>query len=190
MTACIGVAADSEVVFGIVLGSGIGGGLIVNRRIIVGRSGFSGEWGHGNQIEGDLERFRLTRRECGCGSGVCLDLFGAGLGLANIYEDYSGIGSNAQDIVERWERGEATATAAIDTYIRLVSRQLTVVANVLDPHLMPVGGGLSNAPRLIAALDTAVRAKSLGSHPEPLIVPGKYNRSGCLLGASLLGRAL
>jgi N-acetylglucosamine kinase len=173
-------------VFAIVLGSGIGGSIIIDGRLITGATGQIGEWGHGNHIDHLVARYALESRQCGCGRRNCLDLFGAGLGMANIHEDLSGTRTTAMEILSLWHAADAAATETVTTFVEIVSSQLVLAVNVIDPDIVPVAGGLSNDQALIEALDQATRARSLGRIERPLIVPAKNNVHGCLLGASLL----
>jgi N-acetylglucosamine kinase len=175
-------------VFAIVLGSGIGGAIVVDGHLITGATGQIGEWGHGNHIDHLVARHNLKSRTCGCGRRNCLDLFGAGFGMANIHEDLSRSRSTAREILALWHAGDADAILTVDTFIEIVSSQLVLALNVIDPDIVPVAGGLSNDPTLIGALDQASRTKSLGQLDRPLIVPAENNVHGCLLGASLLHR--
>ena len=181
-----GIAAGYQNVFGLILGSGIGGAAIINGKTAPGGSGFSGEWGHGNRLDQRIEALGLTKRQCGCGSNNCLDLFGAGIGMTNIHFDYAGESSDAKSILAAWHAGDALATKTVEAFIDLVSDALALVINVADPQIMPVGGGLSNDSDLIARLDIETRRKSLGKLQNQLIVPGTYHSNGCLLGASYL----
>ncbi len=173
-------------VFAIVLGSGIGGSIIIDGRLIMGATGQIGEWGHGNHIDHLVARYDLESRKCGCGRRNCLDLFGAGRGMANIHQDLSGTQKGAREISSLWHAGDTAATKTVDTFVEIVSSQLVLAVNVIDPDIVPVAGGLSNDHRLIEELDQATRAKSLGRTARPLIIPAENNVHGCLLGASLL----
>jgi N-acetylglucosamine kinase len=181
-----GIATGYQNVFGLILGSGIGGAAIVNGQTVQGGSGFSGEWGHGNRLDHAVESLQLSKRQCGCGASNCLDLFGAGIGMANIFFDYSGRKSDARSILSQWHLEDATATRTVDAFVHLVSNALALVVNIVDPQIMPVGGGLSNDAKLIAYLDTETRRKSLGNLNNELVVPGQFNTNGCLRGASFL----
>jgi N-acetylglucosamine kinase len=181
-----GIASGQQNVFGLILGSGIGGAAIINGQTVPGGSGFSGEWGHGNQLDHTIVALQLTKRKCGCGGSNCLDLFGAGIGMTNIHFDYSGEASDARNILASWHENDRSATKTVDTFVHLVSDALAQVVNIIDPQIMPVGGGLSNDRKLIACLDVETRRKSLGNLKDELIVPGKHNTDGCVLGASFL----
>lgn len=181
-----GAGRQHSQVFAIVLGSGIGGAIVSNGRLLNGATGQIGEWGHGNHIHHLVARYDLKSRNCGCGRRNCLDLFGAGLGMANIHEDLSATRTTAKEILAEWHNGAAAAVKTVETFIEIVSSQLVLAINVIDPDIVPVAGGLSNDAELISLLDKATRAKSLGQIDRSLIVPAENNIHGCLLGASLL----
>lgn len=181
-----GAGQHYRLVFAIVLGSGIGGAIVTDGHLLTGATGRIGEWGHGNRIDHLVARHKLKSRTCGCGRRNCLDLFGAGLGMANIHEDLAMTRSTAKEILAGWHAGAAAAIKTVDAFIEIVSSQLVLAINVIDPDIVPVAGGLSNDPDLIAALDQATRTKSLGRIDRPLVVPAENNIHGCLLGASLL----
>ena len=172
--------------FAIILGSGIGGAIIVDSTLVTGATGQSGEWGHGNDVSAAVEKYGLQHRECGCGRQNCVDLFGAGLGMANIHRDLCGADLSARQILEALHNDDADAARTVAVFVDIVSSQLALAVNVIDPDIVPVAGGLSQDATLIAELDSATRARSLGRLERPLVVPAVHNEHGCLLGASLL----
>lgn len=178
-----------RIVFAIILGSGIGGAIVIDSGLLSGATGQIGEWGHGNAIDHLVEKHGLESRQCGDGRRNCLDLFGAGLGMSNIHQDLYGKRLDARDILALWHDEDAAAAKTVATYIDIVSSQLALVINVIDPDIVPVAGGLSNDARLIAELDIATRAQTLGRIERPLIVPAELKEYGCLLGAAMLDAA-
>ena len=185
-----GTGNGYDSVFAVILGSGIGGAIVANGQLLGGATGQVGEWGHGNDVSPLVEKYGLRHRECGCGRRNCLDLFGAGLGMANIHEDLFGRTASAKDILAAVQKDEPDAARTVSVFVDIVSSQLAQAINVLDPHIVPVAGGLSRDAKLIAELDSATRARSLGRLERPLIVPATHNEFGCLYGASLLGTGL
>ena len=185
-----GVARDQRTVFGIILGTGVGGGIVVDGQFIGGRSGIRGEWGHGNDVTGGLIRNGLAPVKCGCGHTGCLDAWGGARGLEHIHAQTSGNRITSFDITDAWRSGDDLATRSIEIYCDLVSRELTLMVNVLDPDCVPVGGGLASEPNLIAELDRMVRQRVLGRYDAPLVVPGQHSKDGGLRGASLLHDAV
>ena len=141
-----GAAAGAAVVFGVIIGTGTGGGLVVNGRVVVGANAIAGEWGH-NPLpapEGD-ER---PGPGCYCGRSGCIETFLSGPALAGDYLAHGGDDVAAVEIAARAERGEARASGCLDRYERRFARAIASVINVVDPEVIVVGGGLSNMARL------------------------------------------
>ena len=147
-----GAAAGVDVVFGVIIGTGTGGGIVVRRQLLVGANAIAGEWGHnplpaprGHESPGPL---------CYCGRSGCIETFLSGPGLARDYAENcpspgSGqAGGTAEEIAARATAGEALADAALARYEERMARALASVINVLDPDVIVLGGGLSNIDRL------------------------------------------
>ncbi|KQT43195.1 hypothetical protein ASG43_15690 [Aureimonas sp. Leaf454] len=181
-----GRGAARGVVFGIILGSGVGGGLVLDGRIVEGAGGIAGEWGHG-PILGPI---RLGGRDlgplpCGCGQIGCLDTLGSARGLERIDRHLHGEGRTSPVIVEHWRAGEASAARAVEAWSDIMSGPLAVLVNATGAVLVPVGGGLSNSAPLIAHLDAAVRRRLLRRTAGPLVVPARLGEAAGLLGAAI-----
>jgi len=147
-----GAGAGARVVFGVILGTGVGGGIVVDGRPVVGPHGIAGEWGH-NPLPWPEDSER-PGPACYCGRRGCIETFLSGPGLAADYAQAGGTGLTAEAIAAAAEAGDPAATAALDRYIDRLARSSATVVNVLDPDVVVLGGGLSN----IAALyDTAPR---------------------------------
>jgi fructokinase len=136
-----GAGHGYDVVFGVILGTGVGGGIVVNRRLIAGAQHIAGEWGH-NVLVADGPA-------CYCGKRGCVETFLSGPGLARDYAAHRGDPAlDAQAIVARASAGDAPAEAAMQRYLDRFARALSVVINILDPDAVVLGGGMSNIPRL------------------------------------------
>jgi len=181
-----GVGKDFRQVFAIILGSGIGGAISDNKRLLSGATGRMGEWGHGNRLDPQVAAHSLKPRTCGCGHRNCLDLFGAGLGMSNLHADLFDVRRSAHEILNAWRRNSEDAVRTVAVFLDLVSEQLALAINVIDPDIVPVAGGLANDKRLIEKLDSMVRTRTIGKNAKPLVVQATHRNQGCLLGASLL----
>ena len=186
--AITGAGSDYRTVFAIILGSGVGGALVVNSRLLRGATGQGGEWGHGNALDSIVSHYGLTDRVCGCGRRNCLDLFGAGLGLSNIHKDLSGETTVAKDIVTRWSEGDNLCERTITVFLEIVSSQLAFTVNIVNPEIIPVGGGLANSDVLVTRLDELTREKMLGGANRSIVVPAHRVNDGCIVGAALLSK--
>ena len=140
-----GAAAGAEVVFGVILGTGCGGGIAVNGRVLTGANGIAGEWGH-NPLPAPQDDERPGPR-CYCGRNGCLEVFLSGPALSADYLRRGGDESSAVDIAAR-ATSDPLAASTLERYEERLARALTTVINVLDPDVIVLGGGLSNIERL------------------------------------------
>ena len=145
-----GAGRGHDVVFGVIMGTGVGGGVVVRGQLVSGRQHIAGEWGH-NVLEPDGP-------PCYCGKRGCVETFLSGPGLARDYATHGGASLTANDIVAHAASGEARARATLDRYLDRFGRALSVVVNILDPDVVVLGGGMSN----IDALYTDGRARLAG----------------------------
>lgn len=138
-----GAAAGEGTVFGVIIGTGCGGGIVVNGTLLSGPNGIAGEWGH-IPMPGAGE----TARRCYCGRMNCVETFLSGEGLMRTYEALSGEHCDVPAIAAREAAGESAASRALDDYANQMARALAVVINLLDPDCIVLGGGLSNLESL------------------------------------------
>ena len=125
---------------------------------------------------------------CGCGQIGCLDAVCSARGMESLHAHlHPGREADSLAIVEGWAAGEARATRTIAIWLELLAGPLAMVENMLGAGIMAVGGGLSNAPALIAALDVQVRARILRQFDRPLLVPAQCAIEPGLVGAAILG---
>lgn len=170
-------------VFGVILGSGVGGGLVSGGRVVTGAGGYAGEWGHGPVIRGE---FAFA---CGCGQVGCVDTVGSARGLERLHRKRTAELLGSEAIILGWMAGEAEAGETMSLWRDLVAGPLAMVVNVVGADVVPVGGGLSRAPGLVAYLDEAVRVRILRKTRAPLLVPAECGADAGLLGAAMAGIA-
>jgi len=178
-------------VFGLILGTGVGGGLVIGGRLVGGPGGFAGEWGHGPvaaQFAGTPPQ-AIPRLPCGCGQTGCLDTVGGARGLERLHLALHQQALDSRAIIDAWQAGDAAAERTIDCFIDLLSAPLAMLVNTVGASILPVGGGLANSAPLIARLDLAVRAAILRKTDRPIIVPGQAGAEPGLIGAAWLGLA-
>lgn len=147
-----GAAAGADVVFGVILGTGVGGGIVVNGQVLQGANAIAGEWGH-NFLPvslvgegGDLNK----APRCYCGRRGCVETYLSGPGMAAAHAHMSGQMLDARSIAERAAAGDAQCAATLQRYEARLAFALAQVINVLDPDVIVLGGGLSNLARLYA----------------------------------------
>jgi N-acetylglucosamine kinase len=190
--AAVGAGRGHDVVFGIILGTGVGGGVVVRGELINAGGGFAGEWGHGpvaQRILGNPE-VTLPAFPCGCGQIGCLDAVCSARGMEKLHAFlHPGAEADSLAIVDGWTNGAAQASRTIAIWLELLAGPLSMVENMLGAGIMAVGGGLSNSAPLIAALDREVRARILRRFNRPLIVQAECAIEPGLIGAAILGLA-
>ncbi len=172
-----GVGRGHASVFGIILGTGVGGGLVLGGRLVLGAGGYAGEWGHGPVVQ-------HPALACGCGQVGCLDTVGGARGLERLALATEGVALTSEAIVQGWRAGNAVALRVVAAWLALVGGQLAMLVNVLGVTSVPVGGGLANAVDLIAALDVAVRGGILRKTATALVVPALLGPDAGLIGAA------
>ena len=141
-----GAAAGAAVVFGVIIGTGTGGGIVIHGRPLVGVNAIAGEWGH-NPLPWPYAE-ELPGPSCYCGKRGCIETWLSGPGLAAAFERETGERLTAQAIVARAAAGDDGAEAALQRYEDRMARALASVINLLDPEVIVLGGGVSNIGRL------------------------------------------
>ncbi len=137
-----GAAAGAWVVFGVILGTGVGGGLVVGERPLVGAQAIAGEWGH-NPLPWPEDDER-PGPDCYCGKRGCIETFLSGPGLSRDHAKATGESLPVEEIARRAAAGDAAASASLDRHAGRLARGLASVINVVDPDAVVLGGGLSN----------------------------------------------
>ncbi|MCC5958961.1 MAG: ROK family protein [Rhodobacteraceae bacterium] len=187
-----GAGVGHVTVLGAVIGTGIGGGLVIDGRAVRGSGGVAGEWGHGpiaSHHPHVLNR-PLKRMQCGCGQHGCADTFGGARGIERLHKLLGHPHQTTAQIVTGWKGRAAAASQTIDVWAEMLSEPLSLALNVTGASIVPVGGGLSSEPALVAKLDQAVRARILNETDQALLVPSLLGADAGLIGAALLARQI
>ncbi|MFP5517115.1 MAG: ROK family protein [Alphaproteobacteria bacterium] len=184
-----GAAVGSAVVFGVILGTGVGGGIVVDGRILPGANGLAGEWGHAP----------LPWREeadgppvpCGCGKAGCLETVLCGAGLSRLHrhltgDDGTGKATAPQEIAARALAGDPAAAAALTRHADALARALAPVLNLLDPDMVVVGGGLSALPGLCESVTRRWGAWALAATPRTRMAVARHGGESGMRGAARL----
>jgi fructokinase len=149
-----GAGAGAETVFGVIIGTGVGGGLVVGGRLVEGLQRIGGEWGH-NPLPWPTPE-ELPGPECFCGLNGCMETFVSGPGLVRDHAAVTGDRLTTHEIVERAEVGDSAAVASLNRYVDRMARGLASVINVVDPDVIVLGGGMSNVPDLAPRVERAL----------------------------------
>jgi fructokinase len=145
-----GAGSGAQSVFGVILATGVGGGIVVGGSVLVGCNVIAGEWGH-NPLPWPEDNERPGPR-CSCGREGCIETFVSGPGLERDYFQATGQHSSAVDIDARADAGDAGCEQAMRRYAQRLARSLAHVINILDPDVIVLGGGMSNTSRLYDAV--------------------------------------
>ncbi len=179
-----GAAAGKGVVFGVIVGTGCGGGLAVNGRIHAGQNGVAGEWGHNplpwarpEESPGPL---------CYCGKRGCLETWLSGTGVARDFKEVTGREQTAREIMAACEAGDAEAMAAVERLEDRLARALAHLINILDPDVIVFGGGLSKVERLYREVPKKLSDYVFGQEADTPLVPAKHGDSSGVRGAAWL----
>lgn len=141
-----GVAKDATIVFGVIIGTGTGGGLVVNKQVLMGANAIAGEWGHNPLPWPEKDELALTK--CWCGQRGCIETFLSGPGLENDFTRQTQNNLAAEKIVALAENGDAVAENVIHRYEHRMARGFAHLINIFDPTVIVLGGGMSNIRRL------------------------------------------
>jgi fructokinase len=179
-----GAGAGARVVFGVILGTGVGGGIVVERKILVGGNDIAGEWGH-NPLPWPRAG-ELPGAPCYCGKAGCIETFLSGPGLARAYRAETGKTLTAEAVAQAAAAGEPQARASLDLYADRLARGLTAVINVLDPDVIVLGGGLSKIARLYDELPARIATYAFSDAIDTPIVRARHGDSSGVRGAAWL----
>jgi fructokinase len=175
-----GAAAGAEVVFGVILGTGVGGGIVVRGRTIVGANAIAGEWGH-NPMPGEHHR-----PVCYCGRKGCVELYLSGPGMAHEHRRLTMTDFPPEEIVVRAAAGDADCEATLVRYEERLARALAQVINILDPDIVVLGGGLSNLDRLYRNVPRLWGAHVFSDHVATRLLKHRHGDSSGVRGAARL----
>jgi fructokinase len=179
-----GAGAGGDVVFGVIIGTGVGGGIVVGGRLLTGPHAIAGEWGH-NPLAWPRDEER-PGHPCFCGRPGCNESFLAGPSLARDHRLATGQDLKAPDIAALAERGDAGAIATMQRYEDRMARALAVIINVLDPDYVVLGGGVSNIERLYREVPKVLPKYVFSDLATTPIVKAKYGDSSGVRGAAWL----
>jgi fructokinase len=183
-----GAGAGARVVFGVIVGTGTGGGVAVDGQILTGPNAIAGEWGH-NPLPWPASD-EWPGPACYCGRSGCIETFLSGPGLVRDYASASsphGMLPDAAAVVALARDGDAAAADAIGRYVERMSRALATVINLLDPDVIVLGGGMSNLDRLYDEVPRLWGNWTFSDHVSTLLRRATHGDSSGVRGAAWLG---
>lgn len=170
---------DAKVVFGVIMGTGVGGGIVVNGQVLNGRQGIAGEWGHNFLDE--------SGGDCYCGRIGCVEKIIAGPSLEKYYASNGGVNRKLSEIITRYKEGkDELATRTVERLLHFFGKGMANVINILDPDVIVIGGGVGNIDLLYTEGVKEVEKNVFNNRLETLFLKPKLGDSAGVFGAALL----
>jgi fructokinase len=179
-----GAAQGQRVVFGAILGTGCGGGVVVGRHTVEGRNRIGGEWGHTPLPWPSAEE--LGAHHCWCGHGNCLETWISGTGFAEDYKDATGKALKGPDIMTLARGGDVEAQKAFDRYVDRLGRAFAMMCDILDPDAIVCGGGMSNVGEIYERIVPAIQKYVFSDVFTTPVLPAAHGDSSGVRGAAWL----
>lgn len=179
-----GAGAGAKIVFGVIVGTGCGGGIVIGGRLLEGARGIGGEWGH-NPLPWS-EPDEHPGPTCWCGRKGCMEMWASGTGLSGDYQRRTGDLVSGHEIVARAALGESDARTSLDRHASRLARGLAHIVNVIDPDVIVLGGGLSKLPHLYEMLPKLAAPFVFSDVADITIRPPKWGDASGVRGAAWL----
>jgi fructokinase len=179
-----GAAADAQSVFGVIVGTGTGGGIVFSGLLLSGPNGIAGEWGH-NPLPWP-QPDELPGPACYCGKRGCIETWLSGPGLTRDHQSQDGEEMDAVTIVDKAMHGDVTAKSSLDRYAGRMARALAGVINIVDPDVIVLGGGMSNVEWLYEAVPQRWGDYVFSDRVDTRLVRAKHGDSSGVRGAAWL----
>lgn len=183
-----GAAKGANVVFGVIVGTGTGGGVVINGEPLIGPNAIAGEWGHNPLPWPEPEELPGTL--CYCGKHGCIETFISGTGLARDHQKVTGEILTGAEIVQKSAQGDADAEATLQRYERRMAKSLASVIDLIDPDVIVLGGGMSNVERLYQNVPQVwseyVFSSGMSDPVRTRLVPPMHGDSSGVRGAAWL----
>lgn len=179
-----GAASSADVVFGVIIGTGVGAGIVVNGKVLAGPNGIAGEWGH-NPLPWPMAE-ELPGPACYCGQQGCIETFLSGPGLSKLHQIDSGEALSADVIVARAAEGDKASELSFQHYENRLARSLAHVINILDPDIIVLGGGMSNIERLYTNVPQLWSRWVFSDRVDTRLLKNKFGDSSGVRGAAWL----
>ncbi|GLQ49988.1 ROK family protein [Dyella flava] len=183
-----GAAADAPTMFGLILGTGMGGGYCVEQRLIRGMNGTLGDVGHVPVPAVTLDRYRLPVLDCPCGLRGCIERYASGSGISAIHAHFTGQRLDAVQIVCQASDGNAAARHTLDVHIAVLAHGIATLILHLDPHAIVLGGGLSKLDQLYTRLPALIATHLFAGPRTPPILRPVFGDASGTRGAAILAR--
>ena len=180
-----GAGKDYSVVFGVIIGTGTGGGIVVNHKVINGKNNIAGEWGHVS-LPNRSEDEKKYVNKCYCEKNGCMETYVSGPGFASGFNLRHNTNHDSHTIIEEFNNNEQRAIAALDNYVDHLARGLSLVCNILDPDIIVLGGGMSNISYIYENINNTLKKNIFSNTFDTKVVKNIHGDSGGVRGAAWL----
>ena len=180
-----GAGKGHSVVFGVIIGTGTGGGIVVNHKVINGKNNIAGEWGHVS-LPNRSEDEKKYVNKCYCEKNGCMETYVSGPGFASGFNLRHNTNHDSHTIIEEFNNNEQRAIAALDNYVDHLARGLSLVCNILDPDIIVLGGGMSNISYIYENINNTLKKNIFSNTFDTKVVINIHGDSGGVRGAAWL----
>ncbi len=179
-----GAAKEAHIMFGVIIGTGTGGGICVEKKPLIGINAIGGEWGH-NPLPWPRDDER-PGHACFCGHSGCIETFCSGTGFVRDHKQHGGKGDTGQEIIQQALAGDKLAEQSLQRYEDRLARALASIINVIDPEIIVLGGGMSNVKRLYKSIPQQWNQYVFSDRVDTQLVPPVHGDSSGVRGAAWL----
>ncbi|MBL4582333.1 MAG: ROK family protein [Gammaproteobacteria bacterium] len=183
--ACYGSAVSARTVFGVILGTGTGGGIVIDKQLHTGPNRIAGEWGH-NCIPSSVRELIAQDRQCYCGRKNCNETVLSGRGLRQTHLERTGIELETKEIASLATVGNVEASESIQIYCKQLARCLSTAVNLIDPDMIVLGGGLSNISQLYTQVPGLMEDHVFTENMLTMLCAPKFGDASGAIGAACL----
>lgn len=179
-----GSAKEAQIVFGVIIGTGCGGGIVINKQVVDGPNSIGGEWGH-NALPWPEEN-EIQATHCWCGQFDCIETYLSGTAFEKDYHRNCGQTMSAEQIIHAAEKRNNCALEVIACYEQRLAKSLAMIVNIIDPHAIVLGGGMSNVTRLYKNIPRLWDKYIFSDYIGTQLLSPKYGDSSGVRGAAWL----
>ena len=180
-----GAGKGYPVVFGVIIGTGTGGGISINNKVINGRNNIAGEWGHVNMPDRTEDEKKYVK-QCYCNKNGCMETYVSGPGFASCFNLKHNTNYDSHEILEEFNNNKERAIEALKNYVDHLARGLSLVCNILDPDIIVLGGGMSNITYIYDHINTSLKKYIFSNTFNTRVVKNVHGDSGGVRGAAWL----
>ena len=180
-----GAGKGHAVVFGVIIGTGTGGGIVVDNKVLPGKNNIAGEWGH-ISLPNRTDNEKKYVKECYCGKNGCMETYVSGPGFASVFNLKNNTDYDSHRILDELKNEKEQAKVAFDQYVDHLARGLSLVCNILDPDIIVLGGGMSNISYIYENVDEAFKKYIFSDTFDTKVVKNYHGDSSGVRGAAWL----